>query len=312
VREIEAVGRGLGCGPLVGEHSPAPSSTTSSRPTTEARSRSSPLWSVKRIRRIVSDGWWSATRTPSATQRDSVSAAGIHVVGALVDDRRDVDGHDVVRRALGQAGSVQGSGRRKAEPSPGRDRWTGVAEGAEGFESRHRVTVPDAGRMPGGWLARSPRARRGRLAAAGYVGNMRTSGRRVAVALGAGGARGYATSERSRCSRSGLTRWWPWPASRWVPWWPGSWRGEQGLHRVVTQSHPARGAAVAGPHADRGGAIRGERVIGKVGEILEGARIEDLVIPYTAVATDLGARREVWFQRGPVITAIRPRCRSPG
>jgi hypothetical protein len=28
-----------------------------------------------------------------------------------------------------------------------------------------------------------------------------------------------------------------------------------------------------------GAAIRGERVIGKVGEILEGARIEDLVIP---------------------------------
>src|SRR5262245_17703972 len=46
-----------------------------------------------------------------------------------------------------------------------------------------------------------------------------------------------------------------------------------------------------------GGAIRAERVIARVGEILEGATIEDLPIPFTAVATDINARREVWFQR---------------
>lgn len=61
-----------------------------------------------------------------------------------------------------------------------------------------------------------------------------------------------------------------------------------------------------------GGAIRAERIIGKVGEILEGARIEDLPIPYTAVATDLAARREVWFQHGPLSHAIRASIAIPG
>lgn len=61
-----------------------------------------------------------------------------------------------------------------------------------------------------------------------------------------------------------------------------------------------------------GGAIRAERVIAKVGEILEGVAIEDLPIPYTAVATDLNARREVWFQHGPVEHAIRASIAIPG
>jgi NTE family protein len=61
-----------------------------------------------------------------------------------------------------------------------------------------------------------------------------------------------------------------------------------------------------------GGAIRAERVIAKVGEILDGAHIENLPIPYTAVATDINARREVWFQRGPVEHAVRASIAIPG
>ena len=61
-----------------------------------------------------------------------------------------------------------------------------------------------------------------------------------------------------------------------------------------------------------GGAIRAERIITKVGEILDGATIESLPIPYTAVATDINARREVWFQRGPVEHAIRASIAIPG
>ena len=61
-----------------------------------------------------------------------------------------------------------------------------------------------------------------------------------------------------------------------------------------------------------GGAIRAERIIGKVGEILGGVTIDDLPIPYTAVATDLAARREVWFQHGPVVQAIRASIAIPG
>jgi len=40
--------------------------------------------------------------------------------------------------------------------------------------------------------------------------------------------------------------------------------------------------------------------------------IEDLPIPYTAVATDINARREVWFQHGPVDHAIRASIAIPG
>jgi NTE family protein len=61
-----------------------------------------------------------------------------------------------------------------------------------------------------------------------------------------------------------------------------------------------------------GGAIRAERIIAKVGELLEGATIEDLPIPFTAVATDINARREVWFQRGPVEHAVRASIAIPG
>ncbi|MDN5795720.1 MAG: patatin-like phospholipase family protein [Intrasporangium sp.] len=61
-----------------------------------------------------------------------------------------------------------------------------------------------------------------------------------------------------------------------------------------------------------GGAFRAERIIAKVGDLLEGAAIEDLPIRYTAVATDLLARREVWFQRGPVVHAIRASIAIPG
>jgi len=62
----------------------------------------------------------------------------------------------------------------------------------------------------------------------------------------------------------------------------------------------------------QGGAIRAERIIAKVGEILEGATIENLPIPYTAVATDINARREVWLQHGPVDHAIRASIAIPG
>jgi NTE family protein len=61
-----------------------------------------------------------------------------------------------------------------------------------------------------------------------------------------------------------------------------------------------------------GGAIRAERIIARVGEILDGATIENLPIPFTAVATDINARREVWFQRGPVEHAIRASIAIPG
>jgi NTE family protein len=60
------------------------------------------------------------------------------------------------------------------------------------------------------------------------------------------------------------------------------------------------------------GAIRAERVLARVQELIGGRLIEDLPIPFTAVATDLVARREVWFQRGPVELAVRASIALPG
>ena len=65
------------------------------------------------------------------------------------------------------------------------------------------------------------------------------------------------------------------------------------------------------PRRARAGAIRAERLMSRVVELLGAVDIEDLPIPYTAVATDLEARREVWFQSGPLDVAIRASIAIP-
>lgn len=60
------------------------------------------------------------------------------------------------------------------------------------------------------------------------------------------------------------------------------------------------------------GAMRAERVLARVRELVGEEPIESLAVPFTAVATDLLARREVWLQRGPVHTAIRASIALPG
>lgn len=59
------------------------------------------------------------------------------------------------------------------------------------------------------------------------------------------------------------------------------------------------------------GLIRGERVIGALRELVGDHLIENLPIPYTAVATDLEAQREVWLTRGPLFDAIRASIAIP-
>lgn len=64
---------------------------------------------------------------------------------------------------------------------------------------------------------------------------------------------------------------------------------------------------LAGP-----GLVRLERVLARMSEILGEVLIEELPIPYTAVATDIGASREVWFASGPLDVAIRASVAIPG
>ncbi len=59
------------------------------------------------------------------------------------------------------------------------------------------------------------------------------------------------------------------------------------------------------------GAIRGEKVFGKIHEIVGEIAIEDLQIPYTAVATDLTNQQEIWFQEGCLHKAMRASAAIP-
>ena len=60
------------------------------------------------------------------------------------------------------------------------------------------------------------------------------------------------------------------------------------------------------------GAIRAEKIFARVADILGDARIEDLPVPFTAVATDLESGDERWFRAGPVNAAIRASAALPG
>ncbi len=59
------------------------------------------------------------------------------------------------------------------------------------------------------------------------------------------------------------------------------------------------------------GAIRGEKVFGQIREIVGEVNIEDLRIPYTAVATDLTNQQEIWFQEGNLHSAMRASAAIP-
>jgi len=59
------------------------------------------------------------------------------------------------------------------------------------------------------------------------------------------------------------------------------------------------------------GAIRGEKVFGQIREIVGDINIEDLRIPYTAVATDLTNQQEIWFQEGNLHSAMRASAAIP-
>lgn len=60
------------------------------------------------------------------------------------------------------------------------------------------------------------------------------------------------------------------------------------------------------------GAMRGSKVMSKLEALVGDILIEDLPIPITTVATDLVRQREVWFQNGPLLQAIRASIAVPG
>ena len=66
------------------------------------------------------------------------------------------------------------------------------------------------------------------------------------------------------------------------------------------------------PSISAAGVLRAGKILDAVRELLGAVTIEDLPIPYTAVTTDLIAGRSVWLQRGPLDEAIRASIAIPG
>ncbi|MFU8839792.1 MAG: patatin-like phospholipase family protein [Nitriliruptoraceae bacterium] len=146
------------------------------------------------------------------------------------------------------------------------------------------------------------------------TGNTRTrEGHRVNVALGGGGARGYAhigvlevLEERGyEVTSIAGTSMGALVAALYAA---GTMREYADWARRLTQRDVLR---LLDPAFRAPGAIRATKVFAKVEELLGDRRIEDLPIPYTAVATDLTAGREVWFQRGPLAPAVRASIALP-
>ena len=51
------------------------------------------------------------------------------------------------------------------------------------------------------------------------------------------------------------------------------------------------------------GLIKGNRLFAKVRRMIGDITIDELPVPYTAVATNLKTRKEIWFQQGELLTA---------
>ena len=137
---------------------------------------------------------------------------------------------------------------------------------------------------------------------------------RVALALGTGGARGYA--------HIGVL----------------SALAERG-YRVVALAGAGMGAVVGGLHAagalddytawarrlsqsdvlgyldaalEGPGALRAEKLLAPVFELIGDSRIEALPLHYTAVAADLLTGSEIWLQEGPLASALQAAIATPG
>ncbi len=66
------------------------------------------------------------------------------------------------------------------------------------------------------------------------------------------------------------------------------------------------------PSITSAGVLRAEKILEAVREILGEVTIEELPMPFTSVATDLITGKSVWMQRGPVDDAIRASIAIPG
>jgi NTE family protein len=62
---------------------------------------------------------------------------------------------------------------------------------------------------------------------------------------------------------------------------------------------------------DKGGLVRGDRLIETLVDLVGDVRIENLPVHFTAVATDLQTQKEMWINRGRLFDAIRASIAIP-
>jgi NTE family protein len=62
---------------------------------------------------------------------------------------------------------------------------------------------------------------------------------------------------------------------------------------------------------DKSGLVKGDKIINTLTNLVGARLIEDLPIPYTAVATDLNGQKEVWITSGSLFDAIRSSISIP-
>ncbi len=143
--------------------------------------------------------------------------------------------------------------------------------------------------------------------------NQEATGPQVSLALGSGGARGYA--------HIGVIE-----------------ELEARGYRIASIAGSSMGALIGGIHArgklaeyrdwvlplqrrdvfrmldwtvSGGGFLKGNRIIEALRELIGDSLIEDLPIPFTAVAVDIDSQREIWFSSGPLFDAIRASIAVP-
>ena len=63
---------------------------------------------------------------------------------------------------------------------------------------------------------------------------------------------------------------------------------------------------------NRDGIMKGDLIFEALRDLIGEKKIEDLPIPFTAVATDIGRRQEVWLDGGDLFDAIRASIAIPG
>lgn len=137
---------------------------------------------------------------------------------------------------------------------------------------------------------------------------------RVALALGSGGARGYAhigviNELRSRGYEIAGVAGSSMGAMVGGLFAAGSLDEFSQWATTLTQRAVLR---LLDPSITAAGVFRAGKILDAVRDILGDATIENLPIPYTAVTTDLITGKSVWLQRGPVDEAIRASIAIPG